>query len=107
MEVTGAVMKKRHPIRNIILAMIFVVAVALGVNVLVSVAAEGRRAKHMNEELSLGIRCLKELDYEAAIAHFDQVLLIDNRNVAAYIGNALAYSQLENQEMVMQTLTDG
>lgn len=103
----GKNMEKKHPVRLTILTIIFVIVVAFGINQLISMAAEDRRSRNMNEQLSLGIRCLTELDYEAAVVYFDQVLAVDDKNVAAYVGTAIAYSQMGDREMAAQKLTDG
>lgn len=100
-------MKKKHPVLLTILITVLVVLIIFVTSLLISSASDADRMSQMNKQLSLGIRCLNELDFEMAVVHFDQVLAIDERNVAAYIGNALAYDQMGNQEMAIQTLQDG
>lgn len=100
-------MKKKHPIRITVLVVILVVVVAFGISILVGIAAENRRAKKTNELLSASIRYLTEMDYEAAVATYDQVLLIDDKNVAAYFSLALTYDQLGETELAIQALTEG
>lgn len=104
MESTG---KKKHLVRNYILAMLLVAAAAFGISVLVSYAMSANRIKKMNEQLSLGVRYMTELDYEMAVAQFDQVLVIDDKNVAAYIGSALAYTQMGDNQRAIEILAAG
>lgn len=100
-------MIKRHPVKSIILAVMIVIVIALGVTVLIGAAAEGRRNNSVSEQLSMGIHYLDEMEYEAAIVCFRQVLEIDDKNVAAYMGMALGFEGLDDAEAVLQTLKDG
>ena len=103
----GRKRKIKHPIRLTVLAVFLIAFAALGINVLVGIAAENRRMKKMNEQLNLGVRYLTEMDYEAAVTHFDQALVIDSKNVAAYMGNVLAYDRMGEQQLVIEMLTEG
>ena len=47
--------------------------------------------KNLSEQLELGNRYLDELNYEEAIAIYEEVLKIDSRNEEAYIGLANVY----------------
>lgn len=98
--------KKQIVLLSILITVLVVIVVSL-TSLFISAASDGNRMRQMNKQLSLGIRCLNELDFETAVVHFDQVLTIDERNVAAYIGNALAYTQMGEQEKALQTLQDG
>lgn len=103
----GIQMIKRHPVKSIILAVIIVIAIVLGVTALVGAAAEGRRNDSVSEQLSLGIHYLEEMDYEAAIVCFNQVISIDDKNVAAYMGITLGYEGLGDTDAAYRTLENG
>lgn len=100
-------MKKKHPIRNGFLIVVLILAVAFSVNALVAMAADNKEIKDLNKQLALGVKYLEEMDYESAIVAFNEVLEIDNKNVAAYMGSAMAYEQAGQPEMVRQVLDEG
>lgn len=100
-------MIKKHPVRSIILLIIIVIAAALSVTALIRAAAERQRNNAVIEQLSLGIHYLNEMEFEEAIVCFNQVLIIDDKNVAAYMGKTLGYEGLGETETASRTLEDG
>ena len=70
----------------------------------------GNRAltqRRAEEQLSLGERYLEELDYEAAIAAFEEAISIDPKMSEAYLGLAEAYLGLGDTDMALQILEEG
>ncbi len=59
------------------------------------------------EQLALGEKYLKELDYEEAVAAFQAAIEIEPRNADAYLGLADAYIELGEVEKALEILEQG
>ena len=59
------------------------------------------------EHLEKGYHYLEDMQYEQAVVEFTSVIEIDNRNVMAYSGCALAYSGMNDTESAVEILEDG
>lgn len=64
-------------------------------------------AKKVKKQLELGQKYIEDMDYEEAIACFDQALEIDPLSVDAYEGKADAYIAMEDYESAKDTLEGG
>lgn len=118
---TPAVPKKRHPVRFALIS-IGVVAV-LGVTAFVGIhiykekraeaeaqaaaEAEAELRRTLREQMRLGDRYLDELDYERAVAAFEEAIEIDPKNVDAYMGLAQAYAGLQDYQKAIDVLLEG
>ena len=98
---------KKHRIIFVIAGIIAVVTAALVVNVFIGYAASVKKSNGINDSLSTGIHYLNDMDYEKAVAYFNQTLEIDEKNVMAYAGSALAYEGLGKNDQVIQILEQG
>ena len=96
----------------ITVAILIIAGVGIGFGVrarnerLIAEALEEQR-RTMREQLRLGNRYLDDLDYERAIAAFEQVIEIDPKNVDAYMGLAEAYIGLGDYEKAIKILKEG
>lgn len=81
-----------------------VAAVVLIVIAVMNVNSGGRKRDAL---LELGDKYLNEMDYEAAIATYDEVIAIDPKCEAAYIGKATAQYNLGLYEDAIETLQVG
>lgn len=90
-------MKKRTD-KLTILIIIFAVIVALLAIVLKVLPAlsGGSGGKTITEKLKSGQKYLSEMDYDQAIAAFNEALEIDDRNTEAYVGLGDAYTGKED-----------
>lgn len=100
-------MKRKISKKMIFLILASALVLALGISVVAGNISDGQKTNSLSEELSLGIHYLDELDYEAALAHFQQALIIDAKNVASYIGCAISFDALDNTDMAIQILEEG
>ena len=116
-----AVPKNRHPVR-VALISIGVVAV-LGVAAFVGLhiykekraeaeaqaaaEAEAELRRTLREQMRLGDRYLDELDFERAIAAYEEAIEIDPKNVDAYMGLAQAYVGLQDYQSAIDILLEG
>lgn len=90
--------KKMVIIAGIVAAFVVLVIAVVGTN-----SEDGKK----RTLLELGEKYLNELDYESAIAVFDQVLAIDPKCETAYTGKATAQYELGFYEDAMETLQTG
>ncbi len=58
-------------------------------------------ARHLEECLSLGNRYLEEMEYEQAVACFEEVISIDPKNADAYLGIVEAYIRAGEYELAL------
>lgn len=72
--------------------------------VLMSIRTEDNK---LTELLDLGAKYLDEMDYEAAIATFDEAIAIDPKCEEAYLGKANAQYFSGNIDLAIETLTIG
>ncbi len=93
--------KKVYLIIFIIIA-ILILAVVFGVILFVG----GKKAK-LDEQLDLGDKFLSELDYEQAIAAYDQAIEIDSKSVEAYVGMAMVYAAQNDYIKALEVLNKG
>ena len=66
-----------------------------------------RREARVQEYLELGDRYLSEIDYEQAVAAFEEVIELDPRRIEAYEGLASAYEGQGDYEAAAETLERG
>ena len=85
--------KKNHKIAGIIAAIIIAITAAA----IIYMQTAGKESK-VQKDLELASQYLDELDYEQAIAVYEQVLSIDPKNQEALIGGAKAYTGLAEQQ---------
>lgn len=100
-------MKKKHPIRNTILIIFAVILLTIVSSVLFALAKNSLTSNKMKKELNLAVRYLEEMDYEAAVARFENSLEIDPSNIFSYVGAALAYEQSGDSNKAREILTEG
>ncbi len=96
--------KKRISKPLIISGIIAAVLVALGI---AFVALGGPDKLETMKQLNLGKKYLEELDYDNAIAAFEEAIEIEPNSVKAYLGLAQAYVGLEDYESAINILNDG
>ena len=95
-------MAKRKKI--IIISASIITIVLIGFAVFMLFTQDGRKIR---KNLNLGYKCLQELNYDAAIAAFNDAIAIDPKNVEAYEGLAEAYEGLEEYEKAVEVLEKG
>lgn len=100
-------MKKKHRIRSAFLIVLAAVAAILVIWGVAATASTRQKLNNANEQLSLGAHYLNEMEYEAAVAAFQMVLEIDEKNVTAYMGLALAYEGTGDQGKMIEALEQG
>ena len=83
---------KKHTRKGAVIAIAVLLVAVIALITGVLVFSEGD-AKRLKEQLDLGNRYLSELDYEQAIAAFEEAISIDQKNVDAYGGLLLAYAE--------------
>lgn len=88
----------------IIIGIVVVLLAVLGVG---GYAISRGNAAREESLLELGQRYLEELDYEQAIACFEEYLEIDPKCVEAYVGLAQAYVGLGEYEKALEVLAEG
>lgn len=82
-----------------------IVAAVVLIIIAVMTASSGDRKR--DALLELGDKYLSEMDYEAAVATYDEAITIDPKCEAAYIGKATAQYKLGLYEDAMETLKQG
>lgn len=71
------------------------------------VYANNNETSRLERQLELGDRYLEDLDYEQAIAAYEEALRIDDKCVEAYVGIAKAYVCMGDLDMAIQYLEIG
>lgn len=89
--------------RILLIAGIVFILVLLAI-LLINVQSDNRK---LNELLNLGEKYLEEMQYESAIAVFDEAIAIDPKCTEAYMGKAKAEYALELYEDAIDTLRGG
>lgn len=89
--------------RRILIAGI-VILLALVLIPVISLQSNNRKLQNL---LDLGEKYLEDLDYESAIAVFDEAIAIEPKCAEAYLGKAKAQYALELYEDAMDTLREG
>lgn len=84
--------------KRLIRAGIFAAVIVALAGAVMIVTARGRRGRELEKQLSLGERYLEELDYEKAIAAFEEAIEISPRNLTANLGLARAYEGQGNYD---------
>ena len=85
--------KNKKWIIFVIIGVVLIAGIVLG-TIFISRAVKTTRSAN---QLELGNKYLDELDYEEAIAHYNQAIAIDPTNLDAYIGIYNAYNALADQ----------
>ena len=92
--------------RKVAAGVIVVVVIAIAAAVIIYMQTSGKESK-MQKDLELASQYLDELDYEQAIAVYEEILSIDPKNQEALVGGAKAYTRLaEQQEDANQAIQD-
>lgn len=89
--------------RILLIAGIAIILVLVAI-LLISVQSD---EKKLNDLLNLGEKYLDEMQYESAIAVFDEAIAIEPKCAAAYMGKAKAQYALELYEDAVDTLREG
>ena len=75
--------------------------------ILVAVLISGSKGNKLNEQLNLGEKFLSELDYEQAIAAYEQAIVIEPKSVEAYVGMAQVYVAQNDYAKALEVLDKG
>lgn len=94
--------KNKKLIITIIITLVLVMA-AVFVVVAVAKPVNVKAAEYTQQ----GYRYLEELDYEQAVAAFENAIEIDPKYVPAYSGTAIAYEQMGDADKVIEVLNAG
>ena len=87
----------RKPVILVAAVLLTAMVIAIVVGFLV---VSGSPSRRLAQQLDLGNRYLSEMEYEQAIAAFEQALEIDQKSAAAYEGLARAYIETEDYASV-------
>ena len=95
---------KNKFVRRVIMAVIILVLGTTGIGI---AYAHNNVNSRLEQQLALGDSYLENLDYERAIAAYEEALEIDDKCVEAYLGIAAAYCGLEDYEKAIAMLELG
>ncbi len=87
--------------------MVAVLTAAFGVGSIGLAYAGGNTDSRLERELSLGDRYLEDMDYEQAVAAYEDALAIDDKCVEAYLGLAETYVKMGDIDKAIDILLRG
>lgn len=88
--------KKSVPIWAIVAGVVAIIAV---IGVAIAILAQGSPAKKYKEKIELAEKYLEEMQYEQAIAAYEEAIAIDPKNVTAYIELADVYLEMADNSI--------
>lgn len=99
------VQKKSH--KKLILIIVAIACILCAALTTVILVRGNSKAKKLEKQLELGEKYLDELEYERAIAAYEEAIEIESNCVDAYLAMAEIYVEMDDYESALEVLEDG